>query len=155
AAEIADGCIARAGEAEARGNVVRAALLLAEAARSGPAGLGTEIRSAANWQLALLVSRLRAALDLLPEQADRWYDALLPFLDRRGRGIWPVAARLLYDLQKVCINHERGIYAVDLVEWALSLGRRPVKRPLPYQRDVLILKHLRKADRRLARVRLA
>src|SRR5262249_15110379 len=80
--------------------------------------------------------------------------AIVPLLDQAAHGIWPVAARLLFDLQKVCVDHERGIYAVDLVEWALSWGKRPIKRPLPNQREVLIVKHLRKALHRLARVRV-
>ena len=31
----------------------------------------------------------------------------------------------------------------DVVEWALSAGRRPIKRPLPSQRCVRIVRHLR------------
>src|SRR5262249_12542022 len=66
-----------------------------------------------------------------------------------------VEARLLYDLQKVCVDHERGVYAVDVVEWALSLGKKPVKRPLPSLREVQTVRHLHKAAGRLPRVRLA
>src|SRR5262249_45834041 len=69
-------------------------------------------------------------------------------------GFWTVEARLLYDLQKVCVDHERAVYKVDLVEWALSLGRRPVKRFLTGQREVLIFQHLRSASRRLILSRL-
>ena len=32
---------------------------------------------------------------------------------------------MLYDLQKACIDRERPVYAVDLVEWFASWGRRP------------------------------
>ena len=78
-----------------------------------------------------------------------------PWSSQTPRGIWTVEARLLYDLQKVCVDHEREIYTVDLVEWALSWGRRPIKRRLPSQRDVLMLKHLRSAARRLAVVRIS
>ena len=76
-------------------------------------------------------------------------------MSQTPRGIWTAEARLLYDLQKVCVDHEREIYTVDLVEWALSWGRRPIKRQLPNQRDVLMLKHLRSAARRLAAVRIS
>ena len=44
---------------------------------------------------------------------------------------------------------------MGVVEWALSLGRRPLKRPLPNQREVLLCKHLRSAARRLPAVRIA
>ena len=46
---------------------------------------------------------------------------------------------MLYELQKVCTDYERDLYAVDLVEWARSLFRRRIKRPLPEQREVLLL----------------
>jgi hypothetical protein len=58
-------------------------------------------------------------------------------------------------LQKVCVDHEREIYTVDLVEWAGSWGQRPIRRGLPSQREVLMSKHLRSATRRLAVVRLS
>ena len=41
---------------------------------------------------------------------------------------WSAEARLLYDLQKACVDSEREVYALDLVEWALSIGKRPIKR---------------------------
>ena len=50
--------------------------------------------------------------------------------------------------QKVCVDHERGIYTLEVLSWAFSLGRKSVKRFLPGQRDVLISKHLRIAARR-------
>ena len=46
-------------------------------------------------------------------------------------------------------------YALDLVEWALSAGRKPIKRPLPSQRSVLVIKHLRNAAQRLTMARLS
>src|SRR5262249_27716249 len=63
-------------------------------------------------------------------------------------GTWTPEGRLLYDLQKVCTDFEREVYAVDLVEWLLSLGRRPVKRHLPNQRLVLMVRPLRGAPPR-------
>ena len=62
---------------------------------------------------------------------------------------------MLYDLQKVCIDHERGVYTLDVIGWTLSLGRKSLKRLLPGQRDVLISKHLRSALRRLPSAALA
>ena len=58
-------------------------------------------------------------------------------LEPASRGIWPSESRLLYDLQKVCIDHERPVYAVDFVEWFASWGRRPIKRLLPFHDSVL------------------
>ena len=84
-----------------------------------------------------------------------WQESLFALVSQTPRGIWTAEARLLYDLQKVCVDHEREIYTVDLVEWALSWGRRPIKRQLPHQRDVLMLKHLRSAARLLDAVRLS
>ena len=62
---------------------------------------------------------------------------------------------MLYDLQTVCVDHERGIYKLDVVGWVLSLGRQSIKRFLPGQRDVMVSKHLRSAARRLPSARLS
>ena len=66
--------------------------------------------------------------------------------------VWNANARLLYDLQKVCYDDEHEIYKVDLLRWALSLGKTPLKRPLPNQRVVLMSKHLRGATLRVPNV---
>src|SRR5262249_22340564 len=66
-----------------------------------------------------------------------------------------VEARLLYDLQTACVDHEREIYALDIIEWALSGGKRPIKRPLPRQRIVRITRHLRTATQRLPQARIS
>ena len=70
------------------------------------------------------------------------------------RGSWSQEARFLYDLQKVCVDSERGIFTIDPIEWALSLGRRPIKRPLPGHQAVAIVRHLRQALDRMRHVRL-
>jgi hypothetical protein len=69
-------------------------------------------------------------------------------------GIWTVEARLLYDLQKACVEQERGVFKFDLIGWVRSLGRWPIRRPLPLLPEVLITKHLRSAARRLSLARL-
>jgi hypothetical protein len=61
---------------------------------------------------------------------------------------------LLYDLQRVCVDRERDLYAVDVVEWVLTLGHSPVMRLLPHQPFVLTVKHLRSSARRLTAARL-
>src|SRR5262249_20716322 len=47
------------------------------------------------------------------------------------------------------------IYALDVVEWLLSAGKRPLKRPMSGQKLVRVIKHLRSADQRLTTARLS
>ena len=73
-----------------------------------------------------------------------------------SRGFWTTEARLLYDLQKVCVDHERGVYTFDVWRYVRSGFRAPLKRILPGQRNhVLFSKHLRSAARRLAAIRVS
>jgi hypothetical protein len=136
---VATDLVPSADRAAAVGNVVRCAILRARAGDQG----------GAEAALAHLTQRLQVALQLHRAEAESWRQLLPALLPPATRGIWPVAARLLYDLQKVCLNHERTVYKLDLVEWALSLGRRPIKRPLPGQQEVLTLRYLRSALVRL------
>jgi hypothetical protein len=145
----------RAERKAARGNVARAAILRTRAAAAMEGDAARAAREAAGADLDVLARRLQKALDLPAEQAAAWRQALAPLLAPAAAGLWPVEARLLYDLQKVCVDRERDTYAVDLVEWFVSWGRRPVVRLLPHQRDVLAVKHLRGALHRLTAVRLA
>jgi hypothetical protein len=144
----------RADRAAAAGNVVRAAIRLARAARVAPPAAASEANARAATDLDYLVERLGKALDWSSADADSWRRALPALLPRASRGIWPVEARLLYDLQKICVDHERPIYAADVVEWAYSLFQRPLARPLPNQPLVLAVKHLRSAVKRLSAVRV-
>ena len=84
--------------------------------------------------------------------ADVWRELLSSLLASSARGFWNAAARLLYDLQKVCLDFERESYVVDLFSWLWSLGKRPLKRALPAQREVLMSKHLRTAASRLSKL---
>jgi hypothetical protein len=147
--------MARAERAAALGNVVRAAVWKTRAANVAPAELEPQARAGAQAELDRLVDRLQAALGLSVAETAEWRQALAPLLAEAARRAWPAERRLLYDLQKVCEDHERQLYTVDLVRWALSLGGRPIKRPLPSQGVVLLLKHLRSAARRLQAVRLS
>jgi hypothetical protein len=128
--------------ATALGNIVRSAISRTRAGAD------------ANADLDALAHRLKRALGLSNDQAAVWRSALVPLLALAGRGIWPVEARFLYDLQKVCVDQERDIFAVDLIEWIVSWGRRPIFRLLPYQKDLLTVKHLRRALHKLTAVRL-
>lgn len=143
-----------AKKAAERGNVVRAAISRRQAVDVAPPKQVEDFRAGARADLQRLAERLRAALDLPHADPVRWRKALMPLLKPATQGFWPVEARLLYDLQKVCTDHERELYAVDLVQWAVSLGRRPLKRPVPCQREFLKVRHLRSAADRLRRARL-
>jgi len=70
------------------------------------------------------------------------------------RGFWNANARLLYDLQQVCLDHEQEIYKVDLLRWLRHLGRDSLKRPLPNLRVVMMSKHLRSAALRVPAVQI-
>lgn len=136
------------------GNAVRAAILRTRAARYVRPNLANRVRSAARDDLQRLSERLQAALDLNDKDTRRWSKTLGALLGRSVNGFWTRESRILYDLQKVCVDYERDIYTLDLVEWALSRGRVPIKRHLPGQREVLMSKHLRIALRRAGKARI-
>lgn len=147
--------IRRAKQAAARGNLVRAAVSRLRAASVAPAGRRKEMRESAQAIRSRLSERLRDALGLASGDHAALDEALAKLLEPAARGFWPVEARLLYDLQKVCLDHEREVFAIDLLGWLFTLGKRPLKRPLPNQREVLMLKHLRGAVRRVPSARVA
>jgi hypothetical protein len=145
--------------------------LAAAADRFGP--LGNAIRSTVNWiqnsdwlrrkagraerfaalaNVAQLATRLQGALGFSDGERNDWERALKELVNAAdGRG-WTPALRLLYDLQNVCLDHERGIYALDLIGWICSGFKQGIKRPLPGQREIMIAKHLRGAVNRLPTV---
>lgn len=145
----------RAEKAAAVGNVVRSLIVRARAVQFAAGETARRARAAVRTDLDRLLRRLQAALEIAHADVKTWRETLLALVYQTPFGIWTAEARLLYDLQKVCVDYERGIYVVDLVEWALSFGARPIKRPLPSQRDVLMSKHLRSAAARLPVVRLS
>jgi hypothetical protein len=149
-----DALLAKAEKASGRGNNVRAALLSQRAARGAGGGEAKEVRRAARSELARLVGRLRKALEFPAEEVPAWEKALGALLVPAARGWWNPEGKLLYDLQKVCVDHERETYAVDLVEWVVTAFRRPVRRLLPDQPLVLDVKHLRSALRGLRSARV-
>ena len=144
----------RADAAEERGNDVRAALLRARAARVMRNEESGRLRSSAARRMDALASRLRAALNLGDAEYDPWRAVLRALLTRADLGWWNNERRLLYDLQKACVCHEREMYSANVVEWVLDRGRRPLRRPQPAQRLVTAHKALRSAERRAAKARL-
>jgi len=87
--------------------------------------------------------------DVDAETAKRWVDALCTVAEyaarQSGSVRFSIGARLLYDLQSACVVAEREVKVVDVISWALSLGKRPVVRALPATREVRIAKHVKAA----------
>jgi hypothetical protein len=154
----------RAAAARRSGNDVRAALLALTAHAVAPPGKEEAALAAARADLDSLAVRLDSALrpDTLPTAAEReaacaaWTPILLALARSGFRRTLrhTVSARLLLDLQSAAVARERPQSAVDLVEFALSLGRRPIVRPLPAAIDVRITGYLRRATLKLRFVTL-
>jgi len=145
----------KARRPESLGNVVGAAIYHIKALHCAPTDKVDRTKAVLKDDVNRLIGRLQAALELSHDAPQPWHESLRALVRLTSDGFWTAEARLLYDLQKVCVAHEREISKIDLVRWLLSFGRRPIKRPLPNQRDVLVSQHLRSAERRLAAVRLS
>jgi len=146
----------RAMAAARRGNDVRAALLLwrvRSLAAGGPAARAASRRLAA--RLARLVRRLEQAVGLGDATPDQAATVIATLVVQAGGSAWSQAARLLYDLQKICVDSERESYRTRLLSWAVTLGRIPLIRPLPRQRIALVHRHAAAALRRLPAVSLS
>ncbi len=146
--------LARADRARSRGNLVRSAILRTRAARLVSPSRAGQARGAAEDDLDRLAGRLKAALGPDVGEIRAWRPALSDLRSWADLGIWPVEAKLLFDLQKVCIDHEREVSAVDLLGWLVSLGKRAIRRPLPNQKLIRTARHLRAATARLMKARL-
>src|SRR5262249_44668129 len=91
----------KATDAEQKGNVVRSAILRTQAAG---AVQGLDRASALESALATLrqlVDRLGDVLEWDADTREEWRQALGPLLPLAARGIWPRAARCLYELQRI------------------------------------------------------
>jgi hypothetical protein len=146
--------VRKAEKLSARQNHVRAALVRQKALEVAPEGLIDEARSLLQEEIQKLVGRLQAALEMSDEAARPWLMMCERLLPAAQQGFWNANARLLYDLQTVCFDHEHEIYKVDLLGCVLSFGKSPLKRPLPNQRVVMMSKHLRSATLRVPSVQI-
>jgi hypothetical protein len=144
----------QAKRAAQAGDTVGAAILHTRAARVAPGSQTGMAREEARKDLNKLVERLQKALELPEADAEEWRRVLPALLDKADQGARPVEAALLYDLQRACLDHEQKIYALDLVDWAWSRGKTPIKRELSGQRFVRVPEQLRSATRRLTTARL-
>lgn len=147
--------LALADDFSARGDTIRAAIIRTKAARVAPAALTVKTRRAAHADLERLTERLKAALNLDGAAAEEWLQALPGLLDKADQGQWTNEARLLYDLQNVCVEAEKKTFALDVVEWLASAGHRPIQRPLHSLQVVRMTKHLRSAAQRLTMARIS
>lgn len=137
-----------ATKARAQGNAVRSILLLARAHSNEKAVFA---------EMCAWMKRVADALSWASGPTEEWATTLLPITTlapATHQLPWNRAARLLYDIQKVCVDSERELYTLSVVDWALSFGKLPIKRELPAQRRVRIVKHLRAALAKLPAVDL-
>src|SRR5438132_354038 len=144
-----------ADRAVAEGDIVRAAILRTRAARVAPAALTHSTRESAVKDVGTLTANLQDALKFSSDELQQWLQVLPSLLDKSDQGNWPVEAKLLYDLQQVCLEYQRKSFALDLVEWVVSAGRRPIKRPLTSLQLVRTIQHLRVAAQRLTMARVS
>ena len=137
------------------GNHAKAAIIRQKSIRSAPPGRASEALAQSQQELAALSARLCQVLGMdAPEDIEEMQQSLEPLLQLADRGFRTIESRMLHDLQTVCIESERGVYAVDLFRWARSLGNVPLKRPLPLLREVLCVRRLNSALEKLRLSRL-
>jgi hypothetical protein len=139
-----------------RGNTVRAIISSLRGARRAPSrSKRSKAESTADSDLRLLVKRLRESVGFPLSENDDWHGVLKALSKNAIQGFWNSEKRLLYDLQKVCLDKERVSFRVDLLRWVTSLGSKPLRRPLYNLQEVQMAKHLASAAGRLAHVRLS
>ena len=151
---LGDQLLRRARRAASRGNDVRAAVNGARFAALTGKSIAESPEETCKKAIERLAQRLQAATAGAGKSAAEWTAALLPLAKQAALGFRGSSARLLYDLQLLAIEHESPSYKLELMDCVLSLGRRPLKRPMPNHREVQIVRHLRHAIGRLGRVRL-
>jgi hypothetical protein len=141
----------RADRTAPTGNTVRAAIdewramtSRPESAKPAPGRLARHVDAFAR--------RLAWALDLDADGCERAAVFVRALVERTNGSTWSPEARLLYDLQKICVDSERESFRTQLLSWLVSAGRRPLAIPLPCQRLVLIHRHAMAAAARLPSV---
>ncbi|MCU0979564.1 MAG: hypothetical protein MUF25_10415 [Pirellulaceae bacterium] len=147
--------IARAEKVSSLGNAAKAAILRRKAARLALPDRAQESLALAQAELERLAGRLQLALRLGEDEVGDWADALSPLLVHADQGFRTAESRVLHDLQKVCLEHERGLFKFQLFRWCRSFGREPLRQPLPLLSEVMAVKHLRSAAGKLTASRLS
>lgn len=145
------------GLAARRGNDVRAALLhwkLGALAEGNPIAAERARRGLAR-RTSGLVRRLDRAVGMGETTTTELGSLLMTLVEDAAGSAWSPAARLLFDLQKICVDSEREGYRTQLLSWLFTLGRKRLIRPLPRQRTALIHRHVAAALRRLPSLQLS
>jgi hypothetical protein len=132
-----------------KGNFVRASLDEWRAATARPE-TARPATGRLDRQVDAFARRLGWALDLDAAQVGDAAAFIRHLVERSQGSSWTPEARLLYDLQKICVDSERESFRTQLLGWAVTAGRRPLAVPLPCQRLVLIHRHAVAAADRLA-----
>ncbi len=143
-----------AGKFSDQQNNVRAAIVRQMALGISPEESIDSAKQFLKEEVQKLAIRLQSALEMTEATTRSWCEMCEKLLPSALRGFWNANARLLYDLQTVCFDHEQEIYKVDLLGWLVSRGKSPLKRPLPKHRVVLMAKHLRRAALRAPNVEI-
>ncbi|MEO7331941.1 MAG: hypothetical protein ABI193_25415, partial [Minicystis sp.] len=159
----AERALGRAAVARSTGNRARSALLHAAVGHGRDPARARAAKAREREDLEALGEGLEAALTPPPgakrQPALAWPSLLVILTDeaaQRSGGLrFPVEARLLFDLQRAARAHDKQRRAVDLITWALSLGKRPIVRPLPATRTLRIARALHAAAKKVKLVRLA
>ncbi|MCA9523868.1 MAG: hypothetical protein KC609_23020 [Myxococcales bacterium] len=137
---------ARGARAQARlqrGNYVGAAIA---AHRTAPDLFSRAI----GWLADGLLELGRVAADQREQERQRWTEDLR-VLVTHSRGRFRAEERVLYDLQRALLDAREREIRVDVVDWAISLGRRPMRRELPHQAVLRPLRHVDAALKKLPR----
>jgi hypothetical protein len=130
----------RADRTALRGNFVRASLDEWQATVR-PLATGPTSTARLDRQVDAFARRLGWALDLDAASVDDATVLIRELVEQAKGSSWAPQARLLYDLQKICVDSERESFRTELLRWLISFGRRPLATPLPCQRLVLIHRH--------------
>lgn len=144
-----------ARKAAASGNLARSLISLQLASEMFGDGERYQVDNERALAIRQFASRLQTALELDDYSGQAWESLIERLLAGSTNGFWNTNARLLYDLQKVCIDAESEISRVDLWAWLFSAGRVPLKTPLPQLRIVQMAKHLRTAVLRIPSLQLS
>ncbi len=146
--------LAQAERSRQVGNQVKAAILRMRAFKDDPDDTASH-RAAAEEELQQLAQRLQRVWRLSDSEMDEWWRALCPLLSRAADGYRSVEARVLYDLQKVCVAHERGVYRFNVWGWVKTLGKEPLRRELPLLETVQSAKYLQSMAERASSIRIS
>jgi hypothetical protein len=135
-------------------SLARAAILYATAARCS-SKRSSERAAQATSILRELCTRFLRATKQDEARVEEVYNALFPLLRLCEKQRFNVEAKLLADLEKVCLAAEEKVHTLGPVAWFFSRGEQDLIRELPRHRQVQHLRRLDAACGRLGDVRLA